>query len=288
MITVTGLYIYPVKSLAGISLHEAELGERGFKYDREWMLVDRDNRFVSQREIPRMALVKTAIDEAANCLQLHLPGAEDPQLLSVPLQIDRPETEELGPQTIEVTVWGDQVTATVEAAEVNAALSKYLGQDLRLVRMQKGFKRKVDPGYAPEDQDIVGFADGFPILLISEESLTDLNDRLEYPVLMNRFRPNITTAGGAAFAEDEWQEATVGQTKLSFVKPCARCVITTIDQESGTGGKEPLRTMANFRKRPSDGKILFGQNAIFRGQGKVRIGDRLTPAIDPAQTQAQA
>ena len=284
MITVTGLYVYPVKSLAGISLNVAELGERGFKYDREWMLVDRDNRFVSQREIPRMALVKTAIDEAGQCLQLHLPQTDEPdEILSIPLDMDRSYDGNSPRQTVAVKVWDDKVAAIVESDKVNAALSKFFGKELRLVRMQKDFRRKVDPDYAPEDQDIVGFADGFPILLISEESLADLNDRLEYPVSMNRFRPNITTAGGAAFGEDEWQEASIGKIKLTFVKPCARCAITTVDQESGLAGKEPLRTLANFRKRRQDGKILFGQNAIFRGQGKLQIGEKIIPAVDEVQ-----
>jgi uncharacterized protein len=284
MISISGLYIYPVKSLAGISLQEAELGERGFKYDREWMLVDKNNRFVSQREIPRLALVKTTLNEAAGCLQLQLQlpeAAAAGETLSIPLeQVDAVDGDQYGGRkSVAVKVWDDQVMATVEADQVNAALTRCFGQELRLVRMQKDFKRKVDPDYAPADQDIVGFADGFPILLISEESLADLNGRLEYPVLMNRFRPNITTTGGAAFAEDDWQEATVAKIKLSFVKPCARCVITTVDQEASTAGKEPLRTMANFRKRPSDGKILFGQNAIFRGQGKIKLGDKVTPEL---------
>jgi hypothetical protein len=288
MIEITGLFIYPVKSLGGISLREAELGARGLMFDREWVIVDTNNRFISQREIPRMSLIQTAIDHANGCLILRLPNTPDDnnaapptsairnlgrsggsnyQELSIPL--DQSEKFE----TIKVTVWSDSAQATIENTETNTALSKYLGQEVRLVRMAPGYKRRVDGRYAPAKENIVGFADAFPLLIISEESLEDLNDRLEYPVLMNRFRPNITARGGGAFAEDTWNKVKVSGIEMDLVKPCDRCVITTIDQESGVQGKEPLRTLANFRKK--NGKILFGQNAIFKGQGKLVVGDQV-------------
>ena len=128
----------------------------------------------------------------------------------------------------------------------------------------------MDGRYAPSKDDIVGFADGFPLLVISDESLEDLNNRLEYPVLMNRFRPNLTISGGGAFVEDTLSKVMVKGIELDLVKPCARCVITTIDQETGDQGKEPLRTLAGFRKK--NGKILFGQNGIFRGTGTLTVG----------------
>jgi uncharacterized protein YcbX len=293
MIEITGLFIYPVKSLGGISLREAELGARGLMFDREWVIVDTNNRFISQREIPRMSLIQTAIDQANGSLILRLPNTSDNntttatttvpststirnrgrsdgnnyQELSIPL--DQSEKFE----TIKVTVWSDSAQATMENTETNTALSKYLGQEVRLVRMAPGYKRRVDGRYAPAKENIVGFADGFPLLIISEESLEDLNDRLEYPVLMNRFRPNITARGGGAFAEDTWAKVKVSSIEMDLVKPCARCVITTIDQDSGVQGKEPLRTLANFRK--NNGKILFGQNAIFKGPGKLVVGDQV-------------
>jgi uncharacterized protein YcbX len=268
MIEITGLFIYPVKSLGGISLSEAELGPRGLMYDREWAVVDTNNRFLSQREIPRMSLIQTAVDKSRGCLTLLLPDLAGPgQVLTIPLVHDEMS------ETIKVTVWSDNARATVEEAETNAALSKYLGQDIRLVRMAPGYRRVVDGRYAPGKENIVGFADGFPLLIIGEESLEDLNARLEYPVLMNRFRPNLTTCGGGAFAEDNWRKVTVKGIEMELVKPCDRCVITTIDQESGVQGKEPLRTLANFRKK--QGKILFGQNAIFKGQGSLALGDEV-------------
>jgi len=268
MIKITGLFVYPVKSLGGISLSEADFGARGLKYDREWVIVDSNNRFISQREIPRMSLVKTAIDEAKGCLTLRLPDHERTgSLLSIPLE----DSEKL--ETIKVSVWSDCAQATMESAATSAALSGYLGQDVRLVRMAPGYKRRVDGRYAPAKENIVGFADGFPLLIISDESLEDLNARLEYPILINRFRPNITTCGGGAFGEDSWGKVEVSGIELDLFKPCDRCVITTIDQESGGQGKEPLRTLANFRKK--NGKILFGQNAVFKGQGKLRVGDEI-------------
>jgi uncharacterized protein YcbX len=280
MIKVTGLFIYPVKSLGGISVNQAQLGKRGFLYDREWQIVDRNNRFVSQREIAKMALIHTNIDEAKNVLTLSLPKTDEAKsgtvkppgdsdehfkLLNIPL------AQRAGAEEISVTVWDDSAQATVESAEVNESLSKFLGADLRLMRMTPAYRRQVDEAYAPGENNIVGFADGFPLLIIGEESLDDLNDRLEYPILMNRFRPNITTSGGGAFGEDTWGKIKIRDVELSLVKPCARCVITTVDQESGVQGKEPLRTLANYRKK--DGKILFGQNAVFDHPGKVEIGD---------------
>ncbi|MBS1990205.1 MAG: MOSC domain-containing protein [Cyanobacteria bacterium SZAS LIN-3] len=270
MIKVTGLFIYPVKSLGGIALSEADLGPRGFKYDREWMIVDSDNRFLTQREIARMALIETSIDEDAGRLTLRLPGSA--QVLAVPLEpvaYDSTSKEDKA-KTVMVSVWSDRARATVESDEINSALSDYLGQAVKLVRMVHGYRRQVDGRYAPGKENIVGFADGFPLLIISEESLKDLNERLEYPILMNRFRPNITTSGGKPFAEDQWNKIKIGEIELALVKPCARCTITTIDQECAEAGKEPLRTLANYRKQ--NGKIMFGQNAIFRGSGSIQVG----------------
>jgi len=271
-VTVTGLFIYPVKSLGGISLSEADLTARGFKYDREWLIVDRENHFVTQREIARMALIATSIDEAANCLTLRLPDQDT--ILSIPLTEVQKSDSKKKLETISVQVWNDRAEAYVESAEVNSALSRYLGQDLRLVRMAPGYRRQVDEHYAPGEDNIVGFADGFPFLIISDESLEDLNERLEYPLPMNRFRPNITTRGGGPYAEDSWDKIKIAEVELAIVKPCARCVITTIDQDCAEQGKEPLRTLANYRKK--DSKILFGQNAIFKGSGHISVGDTVS------------
>jgi len=289
MIKVTGLYVYPVKSLGGISLTEAQLGRRGLMYDREWLIVDKNNRFVSQREIAKMSLIKTEIDEDKGSLLLRLPvdaqtkttaagmggghgmnknGGQDFDVLSVPLKQNQKA------ETISVTVWSDNARAIVEEDSINAALSDFLQADLRLTRMAPDHRRRVDGRYAPGKENIVGFADAFPLLIIGEESLDDLNDRLEYPILMNRFRPNITIRGGGAFGEDGWSKIKIGEVEVTIVKPCDRCVITTIDQESSVQGKEPLRTLANYRKK--DGKILFGQNAVFHYPGKLAIGDTIS------------
>lgn len=262
MPTISSIHIYPVKSLGGIDLPEAELLERGLKYDREWMVVDQNGHFITQREIPEMALIQTAITDSALLL-----SQKDNGELNVPLRIN-----ESAPQ-MEVRVWRDDCLATDEGDEAADFLSDALGRRVRLVRMQKSFKRQVDQNYARSQDDIVGFADGFPVLVISLKSLEELNRKLEYPILMNRFRPNLTIAGTSPFAEDQWSTMGTDNIQLAICKPCARCPITTIDQETAQMSKEPLRTLSFFRKQ--NGKVMFGQNAVVVKTGRVKVGDVL-------------
>ena len=169
-----------------------------------------------------------------------------------------------------VTVWDDTCQAIDEGDEVAAWLSTYLKISCRLVRMADDWVRRVDPQYGGE-QDQVGFADGYPFLLISAGSLDDLNGRLEQALPMNRFRPNIVVSGCPAFAEDTWRLAKMGACEFRVVKPCDRCVITTTDQETGRRGQEPLKTLARYRN--SANKVLFGQNLIPETAGLMRVGD---------------
>ena len=177
-------------------------------------------------------------------------------------------------------IWDDLTDGTVYQKDINNWFSKHLGKHCQLVKMAKETRRRVDPEYAilPE-QDVVGFADGYPFLLIGENSLADLNSKLEKPIPMNRFRPNFVVSGAAPFAEDNWKKVKIGETIFHFVKPCARCVMTTIDQETGTfDGKEPLKTLAKYRLVKKNGKsrILFGENLIAETVGKtVKIGDKV-------------
>lgn len=261
-LTVTSLTIYPVKSLAGISLNSTKLEKRGFKYDREWMVVTEAGNFLTQRELAPMALIQTAILE--HTLRLTMPLGDS---IEVPLSIDTAASA----KPIDVKVWKDSCKAIDQGEEAAGLLSRYLEKKVRLVRMDPTFNRIVDQRYADSPDNVVSFADGFPVLVISDESLAELNRRLEYPLPMNRFRPNITVGGSAPFAEDTWAEIAIDNVKLSLVKPCARCLITTIDQDTAEAAQEPLKTLSFFRKE--QGKVMFGQNAIPQNNGEIRIGD---------------
>ncbi len=253
-----GLYVYPIKSAGVISLESWEVDERGLRHDRRWMLVDEAGRLMSQRRYPRMALIGVRIEPD------HL-VVEAPEMppLEVPLQ---PPDDE--PRL--ARVWSDLVEVVRVGDEADRWFGGFLGVRCRLVYLPDESIRPVDPAYAMAG-DRVGLADGFPFLLTSGASLDDLNARLESPIPMNRFRPNLVVQGSEAFAEDGWRRVRIGSITLRVVKPCARCVITTVDQRTATTGKEPLRTLARFR-RATEG-VLFGQNLIHDDRGALRVGD---------------
>jgi len=259
-VTVSDLYFYPIKSCGGSSLDRAEVGPRGIEHDREFMVVDAaTGLFLTQRELPRMALIRPRMTDGV--LHLHAPGM--PTLAVQPVRDG---------EARDVIVWRDRCRAVDQGAEVGGWLSEFLGTHCRLVRMAEAYVRHVDPTYAVTDRDQVGFADGYPFLLISQESLDDLNSRLPEPLPMNRFRPNIVVAGGGApYLEDRWRRLRIGALTLHVVKACARCTITTTDQDTGVQGKEPLTALAKFRRAPRG--VLFGQNLIHQGDGIIRRGD---------------
>ena len=255
--------IYPVKSLSGISLEKSVVEERGLQFDRRWMLVDAKNQFITQREFPKMATIGVEVLE--NSLRVLIDGAEK----LIPLM---PETGEIA----SVKVWSSRCRAEVYDDDVNGWFGDVLQTDCRLVIMPMETRRTVNPFYAVRKyKDVVSFADGYPFLLIGENSLDDLNSRLETPLPMNRFRPNFVVKDSEAFAEDNWKKIKIGETVFHVVKPCARCVITTLDQQTGfSGGKEPLKTLAAFRLKRQ--KILFGQNLIAENFGQeVNSGDKI-------------
>ncbi len=262
---ISALYIYPVKSCAGIRVEHVELDRRGPKFDRLWMVVDHTNRFVTQRETPRLALVKTALSEEN--LTLTAPGMPP---LSVPLAEHEGELSE-------VVIWRDTCLAIDEGDAAAAWFSDLLKTRVRLVRMPDQFERLTSTEYTAEPGTL-SFADGYPLLFISEASLDDLNRRLlargQMPVAMDRFRPNVVLAGCPPYAEDTWQYVTIAGIRFDIVKPCARCVITTVDQSSGAVPVvgEPLATLATYR-RGKNGGAMFGQNALHRSRGVLRVGD---------------
>lgn len=255
---LSGIHVYPIKSCGGISLESADLVATGLRHDRRWMLVDEAGGFVSQRAVPRMALISVSMGDEN--LTIHAPGMPD---LEVPFE---GEGGRIG-----VEVWGDAQRGVPAGKEYDRWFEEFLNGDYRLVRQPDDDVRPVDSVYAA-DGDRASFADRFPFLLISEASLEDLNGRLESPLPMNRFRPNLVVRGCGPYAEDGWGEIRVGATLFRVAEPCRRCAITMTDQQTADRGKEPLRTLATYR-RWDGGGVIFGRNLIHSGPGTLRVGD---------------
>jgi len=256
---LTEINIYPLKSAAGISLDRCQLDARGLRHDRRWMLVDSDGHFLTQRKLPRMALIHTALSE--NELILSCAGTEP---LVVPLH-------GVG-ETRQVRIWNDDCEAIRCGDAAASWFSRLLQSDCELVQIADSEQRQVDPQYAQAD-DEVGFADGFPLLLIGQGTLDGLNGRLSSPVEMRRFRPNLVVSGAPAHAEDQWRGITLGDIHFRVVKACSRCVIPSVDPDTGVRGTEPLKTLATYRRW--DNKIWFGQNLIADSAGELHLGQRL-------------
>ncbi|MDF3821061.1 MOSC domain-containing protein [Leptospira sp. 96542] len=262
-LTLTEIWIYPIKSLGGISLTKSKVFEKGLQYDRRWMLVDSDGKFMTQRNYPELALLKVAFEGE----ELVITHNKKHKSHRIPL---RPEiTEHLS----KAIVWKD----TVKIIEVNNFTNNWFSELLeiscKLVFFPESNERLVDPQYASSETN-VSLADGFPFLIIGESSLNNLNQRLINPVPMNRFRPNFVFKGGEAFIEDSFKEFSIGNNRFLGVKPCSRCVLTTVNQDTADKGIEPLQTLALYRK--INNKIYFGQNLLTIDQNEVSIGDVLT------------
>jgi uncharacterized protein YcbX len=257
--SVSGLYVYPVKACRGIRVDSVAVAERGFSGDRRWMIVDDVGQFITQRQVPELCLVDTALDDGA--IRLSAPGAGSVLL---------PRRHEHG-EELQVTVWRHTGPA-VRHPEGSAWISQLLRRESSLVYMADRHERPVDPSYGlPGDR--VSFADGYPFLVISDASLADLNARLEQPLGMERFRPSITVSGVSPYAEDEWQNVRVGELDFRAVKRCSRCTVTTIDPLTAAKSKEPLRTLARYRRW--DNEVWFGMNLIADGTGPLALGDRV-------------
>jgi len=250
--------IYPIKSAKGISLQTAFVERRGIRFDRRWMVVNETGMFLSQRDYPRLALVSTAIESGT--LRVTAPGLPALELLVEPKPAD----------IMRVQVH-DTITSGMSAGEeAGKWFSNFLGVRCRVVFMTEEIVRPVDPDYA-RDGDIVSFADAYPLLLLTQASVDDLNTRLAVPVPMNRFRPNIVVAGSRAYDEDRWKSIRIGESVFHLMKGCARCITTTVDQATGVQGKEPLATLSQYRR--IGGNVFFGQNVIPDNEGMLRRGD---------------
>jgi len=256
--TLSDIIIYPVKSLAGIHLTRWQITATGFQYDRKWMLVDTQGQFLSQRRLPKMALIKTAL--TVEQLILSAPHQEDLVLSLAPTNGD----------VIVSTIWHDQCSARSVSQHADSWFSCFLEIDCRLVYLPNEVIRPVDTRYA-EATDQVSFSDGFPFLLIAENSLVALNQAMQLNLSMNRFRPNLVIAGCPSYAEDSWREIRIGEIDFRLPKPCSRCAIPTIDPDTAQTGKEPLTTLNRLRKWQN--KVYFGQNAIHNQSGTLTIGD---------------
>lgn len=259
---VKSLYIYPVKSLGGVGVQEAEVQQRGLKWDRRWMLTDQEGTFISQRTYPQMAMLQ--VNLTANGLMVTLK-----QNLITPLTIPYELTTN---EEVTVSVWDDTCRAVKVSAIANEWFSEALKFPVKLVYMPATTQRLVDIDYAT-NKEIVSFADAYPFMMIGQSSLDDLNSRLDRPVLMNRFRPNIVFTGSAAYSEDIMHTFRISNITFHAVKPCARCVLTTIDQEQATKGVEPLKTLSTYRTIKN--KVMFGQNLLHERTGAIRVGDQL-------------
>ena len=254
------IWIYPVKSLGGIALPTAQVQPKGLTHDRRWMLVDEQGGFMTQRNYPEMALFHLSTDGARYIIS-H--GSDQRELAS----------GTASDQTFESTIWNDIVHVREVREELSRWFSQKLGLSCRLVYFPENNPRPVDPAYKVND-DQVSLADGFPFLIIGQGSLDALNRRLETPLPMKRFRPNFVFTGGDPHEEDTWKKFTIGANRFAGVKPCARCVMTTVDPETGKKGVEPVKTLATYRRR--DNNIYFGQNVIALDHGAVSVGDTIT------------
>jgi uncharacterized protein YcbX len=245
---ISGLFIYPIKSGAAVALRTCDVDEQGLVGDREYMVVDADGRFLTQREEPGLALV------AWDAPQVVTPIGRAPIFPGLQRQ---------------VKVWSFTGPAVDCGDDVAGLLSDYLGRPCRLVRTPATHARRSDDG-----RSLVGFSDGFPLLLTGEQSLAELNRHLPQPLPMDRFRPNVVVSGSAAFEEDTWREVMLGDLAAEVVKPCKRCAITRVDQSTGQRvDGEPLQTLARFRRVP--GGVIFGQNVVHSGSAVLHVGDEV-------------
>ncbi|WP_439557449.1 MOSC domain-containing protein [Dyadobacter sp.] len=260
--TLSEIWVYPVKSLGGVKLSTAQVEERGLQWDRNWLIVDENGVFLTQREHNNMALIGVAIN--ADGLEIfNKNNSQD--CIQVPFD---PVTD----HEKDIKIWKDRLTACTVSDEADKWLSVQLGRKVQLVKLPKSSSRLSPPGLGSV-QKRVSFADDFPFLLISEASLADLNSRLAHPVTMDRFRPNFVVAGTLPFEEDSWKNISISGIDFEVVSPCERCVVVTVNQQTGHRSPEPLKTLAGYRR--SDKKIRFGQNVIGLGTGTVSTGDSI-------------
>jgi uncharacterized protein len=271
MLKISEIWSYPIKSLAGIQHLEAYCDQRGLAYDRSWMIIDQNNRFISQRSHPSMALLQPHITENNNVLESltlsHIGNKSNY------ISMSAHEAYGTGNMPITATVWDDTVQVIEAKGMVNAWLSEQLGSYCRLVYLPKSNKRLVDKKYRKSDENITSLSDGYPYLLVTEASLEVLNQKLTEKIDMRRFRPNIVVSGAEPFAEDNWNTISNGTVSWQVAKPCARCQIPNINPITALSTNEVIKTLASFRTLKN--KVIFGQNLLISVLGTIHKGDTL-------------
>jgi uncharacterized protein YcbX len=258
MISVSNLTYYPIKACRGFDLAETQVERMGLVNDRRMMVVTPEGEFLTQREHAKLALVTPTLKNGT--VTLSAPNFDSIQFV----------TQTSG-TPIPVNIWKSKGVGAIDQGDETAQwFSDWLGAPVRLVHINPNFKRSLNPDYAVSPEDHTGFADGYPILVISEASLQDLNSKLDSALPMNRFRPNLVVKGCAPFAEDTWKRIRIGSMEMALVKPCPRCVVTTIDKETLKRDKEPLKTLSAYRNQ--NGGAMFGMNVIPLNEGNIKIG----------------
>lgn len=258
MLQLSQINIYPVKSLDGYSPTKAIVEKKGLQYDRRWMLVDEDGVFMTQRNYRKMTLLKAIVDN--NNLEIFVKNNVEQKVI-IPTELENDE--------LEVQVWQDKVMANKTSQDADAFLSDFFEKKCHLVKMPNSSIRRVDEDYN-RGNDSVSFADGFPFLIIGEASLNDLNSKLKAPlnpenqplVGLRRFRANFIFSGGQPYEEETWQNFSIGDIKFYGAKPCGRCIMITLDPDTGIREPEPLEVLASYRSVGK--KIKFGQNVLWK------------------------
>ncbi len=266
MLKISKLFIYPVKSLRGISVQSSLVTDRGLQYDRRWMIVDENNKFLSQRTIPKMALLRVDISEGGMKIMSLEYGANE---FHVQFNHEEDNLER-------VTIWNATVEAVRVGKDADSWFSEMLGVSCKLVYMPDNSMRPVNTssGFAPVGK-FTSFADAYPFLLIGQSSMDDLNQRMQIPLTIERFRPNIVFSGGFPYQEDAIEDFLIGQINFTGLENCKRCMVPNVDPEKGVfnSDKEPTKTLATYRKR--DNKIEFGRNVVHKGSGVISVGDEI-------------
>ena len=265
--SLLSIHIFPVKALCGISLSQALVTPRGLQNDRRFLVIDANDRFLTQRDHPKMAAVWVEIATSKSGDEVIF-SAPDLESISFPVAPAESPTRT-------VQIWSSQVDAQSVSSEADQWLSDYLAAAVRLVYMPDSCSRRINPDFA-RNGEIVSFADGYPLLVVSRASLDDLNVRIVknggQPLPMNRFRPNLVIGGCEAYAEDRLSEIAIGEAVFRAAKPSIRCQVTSTDQAEGVvRGPEPLQTLATYRDTPNG--VMFGMNLIPVKLGTVRVGD---------------
>lgn len=257
---LSDIIIYPIKSLPGVRINECKVEPRGLKYDRRWMLVDENNKFITIRQHPEMLLFDLHLDNDSFVVK-HRPSGDT---LEIPLEIQE------GPE-VQVTIWGDEVEAIAGNNNWGSWFEDKLGISCRLVFMGDQANRPIKKEWS-SNGEIVSFADAYPLLVIGSESLANLNSKLEKRITIDRFRPNLVFEGGEAYEEYRWEKFKVGENLFQGLKPCERCIVTTMDPLTAEKGREPLLTLS---KQKINNKIVFGQHAYAIDFGTIRTDDEI-------------